>query len=145
MEKTIKEFSEEIDFSKQRIQQIIDKLPTNKRPKKSGNKYVLSEEIQREIKISLGIESTNSSPNNQQIELGVFELLKQQLEEKDRQIKNLQDTLNEQQTLLSQQQQLQLMEQQKMYLLLDEANQEFEKQESEKTENKNFFSRLFSK
>lgn len=140
MEKTIKEFSEEIDFSKQRIQQIIDKLPTNRRPKKSGNKYVLSEEIQREIKISLGIESTNSSPNNQQIEVGVFELLKQQLEEKDRQIKNLQDTLNEQQTLLSQQQQLQLMEQQKMHLLLDEA-----KQESEKTENKNFFSRLFSK
>ncbi|MGB6268073.1 MAG: hypothetical protein WBF67_03605 [Olleya sp.] len=140
MEKTIKEFSEEIDFSKQRIQQIIDKLPTNRRPKKSGNKYVLSEEIQREIKILLGIESTNSSPNNQQIEVGVFELLKQQLEEKDRQIKNLQDTLNEQQTLLSQQQQLQLMEQQKMHLLLDEA-----KQESEKTDNKNFFSRLFNK
>ncbi len=150
MDKTIKEFSEEIGFSKQRIQQIIDKFPANKKPNKSGNKYLLSDEIQREIKISLGIESTNESTSNQQIDIAVFELLKKQLEEKDKQINNLQETLNEQQNLLSQQQQLQLMEQKKMHLLLDEAKQEVDQQQATQKEDtpeesKGFFARLFNK
>ena len=77
-------------------------------------------------------------------------MLKKQLEEKDKQINNLQETLNEQQNLLSQQQQLQLMEQKKMHLLLDEAKQAVEQEKLSQTEStseviKGFFARLFNK
>lgn len=131
-EKTIKVFADEIGFSKQRIQQIIDKLPTNKTPKKVGNKYLLNQKNQEEIKILLGIKTENKLTNN---------LLDLQLEAKDKQIANLHELLQQQQKLLDQQQQLslqankQIQQLQEQLSLTYENSKNVEEYTNEKSEN----------
>lgn len=55
IEKTVRILADEIGVSKQRIQQIIDKLTDNQKPTKRGNRYVLSEIDIRNIKIEMGL------------------------------------------------------------------------------------------
>ncbi|MQW23400.1 MULTISPECIES: DUF536 domain-containing protein [unclassified Lactococcus] len=55
IEKTVRILADEIGVSKQRIQQIIDKLPDNQKPTKRGNRYVLSEIDIINIKIEMGL------------------------------------------------------------------------------------------
>lgn len=98
---TIKELADTLGYSKQRIQQIIDKLPTNKKPKKQGNRFVLSSSNVEDIKFLLGIEVDKRTTNNQQVDKGtvVDEIFLKQLEEKDEQIKTLHKLLDQQQQL----------------------------------------------
>jgi len=130
--KTIKEFSEEIGLSKQRIQQVIDKLPTNKTPNKIGNKYILSSKNQRDIRDFLGIEVTNETTND---------LVNFQLREKDKQIENLHELLQQQQQLLDQQQQLtlqansQIQQLQEQLALTHEQSDVEEKESNEEVKN----------
>lgn len=125
-DKTIKEFSEELGLSKQRIQQVIDKLPTSKMPNKVGNKYILSSKNQRIIKEYLGLESQIETTND---------LSNLQLIEKDKQIENLHELLQQQQKLLDQQQQLTLqansqIQQLQEQLALTHEQSDFEEKES---------------
>jgi len=126
-DKTIKEFSEELGLSKQRIQQVIDKLPTNKTPNKVGNKYILSAKNQRYIKEYLGLELQNETTND---------LSNSQLIEKDKQIENLHDLLQQQQKLLDQQQQLTLQANSQIQQLQEQLALTHEQSEVEEEESK---------
>lgn len=126
-DKTIKEFSEELGLSKQRIQQVIDKLPTNKTPNKVGNKYILSAKNQKYIKEYLGLELQIETTND---------LSNSQLREKDKQIENLHELLQQQQKLLDQQQQLTLQANSQIQQLQEQLALTHEQSEVEEKESK---------
>ncbi|MHC5250659.1 DUF536 domain-containing protein [Enterococcus sp. LJL90] len=66
--KTIKELADEIDYSKQSIQKIIEGLSVSERPNKRGNKYILFEDDQIRIKRILGINNSDKDLNILDIE-----------------------------------------------------------------------------
>lgn len=101
-DKTIKELAEELGVSKQRIQQIIDKLPTSKTPNKVGNKFILNEKNIYDIKVLMGFEIDNFSTNKSTNELVDYDIYLDVLnssKEKDEQIKLMQKLLDQQQQL----------------------------------------------
>ncbi|MQW24090.1 MULTISPECIES: helix-turn-helix domain-containing protein [unclassified Lactococcus] len=104
---TIKDLSDSLGISKQRIQQIIAKLPTNKMPNKEGNKYILSPLDVFNIKENMGYGNDNKT-TNRVVDYDIYVDLLNSSKEKDEQIKKLVDSQNEMQKLLDQQQQLQL-------------------------------------
>ncbi|WP_434109443.1 DUF536 domain-containing protein [Enterococcus faecalis] len=57
MEKTIKEFSDELGLSKQTIQKVIEKMDSDKKPVKRGNRYILSLQNQIDIQFFLGLKT----------------------------------------------------------------------------------------
>jgi len=61
--KTIKELADELEYSKQTIQKIIEGLSPENKPKKKGNRYILSLENQNQIKQILGIDILNNETN----------------------------------------------------------------------------------
>ena len=96
---TIKELADELGYSKQRIQQIIDKLPTNKRPLKQGNRFIITQSNAEDIKFLLGVPSDKQTTNERQNTSDDIDLLVKQLESKDEQIKMLHKLLDQQQQL----------------------------------------------
>ncbi|MGM0209384.1 hypothetical protein IGI96_003911 [Enterococcus sp. DIV0421] len=101
-DKTIKELAEELGVSKQRIQQIIDKLPTSKKPNKVGNKFVLNEKNIYDIKVLMGFEVDNFSTNkstNKLVDYDIYLDVLNSSKEKDEQIKLMQKLLDQQQQL----------------------------------------------
>lgn len=135
--KTIKELAEELGVSKQRIQQIIAKFPTNKAPSKVGNKYLLNREDVYNIKENMGIKIDKKSASdlsNRVVDYDIYLELVNASKEKDIQINNLISSQKQTQNLLDQQQQLQLKTQQMLEektslleLKSDELNQLHEK------------------
>ncbi|GAA3625326.1 hypothetical protein [Secundilactobacillus similis] len=63
MPKTIRELADELDVSKQRIQQIITKLSPSKTPNKEGNRYISNNTDVHNIKAAMGLEKDNSLKN----------------------------------------------------------------------------------
>jgi len=61
--KTIKELADELEYSKQTIQKIIEGFPDSNKPKKKGNRYVLSTKDQKRIKQILGIDISPTVTN----------------------------------------------------------------------------------
>jgi len=61
--KTIKELADELEYSKQTIQKIIEGFPDSNKPKKKGNRYVLSTKDQKRIKQILGIDISPTIAN----------------------------------------------------------------------------------
>ncbi|EME8125157.1 MarR family transcriptional regulator [Enterococcus faecium] len=101
-EKTIKELAEELGVSKQRIQQIIAKLPTSKIPNKVGNKYVLNKKDIYNIKVLMGIERDNFSTSesaNKIVDYDIYLDVLNSSKEKDEQLKLMQKLLDQQQQL----------------------------------------------
>lgn len=101
-EKTIKELAEELGVSKQRIQQIIAKLPTSKMPNKVGNKYVLNKKDIYNIKVLMGVERDNFSTSesaNKIVDYDIYLDVLNSSKEKDEQLKLMQKLLNQQQQL----------------------------------------------
>jgi len=135
--KTIKELADELGVSKQRIQQIIAKLPTSKAPSKVGNKYLLNSEDVYNIRNNMGIKIDKKSANNlsnRVVDYDIYLEVVNASKEKDIQINNLISSQKQTQNLLDQQQQLQLKTQQMLEektslleLKSDELNQLHEK------------------
>lgn len=111
--KTIRELADELGVSKQRIQQIIAKLSTNKMPNKEGNKYVLNQKDVHNIKVLMGIEnekSTTIKMEKRVVDYDVYLDTINSLKEKDEQIKGLLEVQKQTQNLLDQQQRLSLQD-----------------------------------
>ncbi|WP_265460451.1 DUF536 domain-containing protein [Enterococcus sp. HY326] len=89
--KTIKELADEIDYSKQAIQKIIEGLSVSERPNKRGNKYILFEDDQVRIKRILGIDNSDNDLNILDIESDNSNIKTNKLDnsDKDRYIKFL--------------------------------------------------------
>jgi len=137
MEKTTKEIADSLHLDKQTVYRFIKKNNLIEAHQKNGTKYY-SEAHQSFINKHFSKKSTSRSTSKKEYKHNphdsMISILKEELIMKNKQIEELQNLLN-------QQQQLQLLEQKKMHLLLDEAKHEVEKN----TENKSFFYRLFNK
>ncbi|ECP2127770.1 TPA: MarR family transcriptional regulator [Listeria monocytogenes] len=143
-DKTIRELSEELGVSKQRIQQVVDNLPTSKKPQKINNRYVINIDIQKEIKKNIQKSKNESNKENNKFgdkkttsENDYLSVITMQLKEKDKQIEQLQK-------LLEQQQILTLQANKKVERLeMDKENQE-DSLEKEKEKSQGFFARFFN-
>lgn len=132
-EKTIKELAEELGVSKQRIQQIIAKLPTSKMPNKVGNKYVLNKKDIYNIKVLMGIERDNFSTSesaNKIVDYDIYLDVLSSSKEKDEQLKLMQK-------LLDQQQQLTLQANQQIEKLQEQLQLTYTAETSENEESQN--------
>ncbi|MBO1135778.1 MarR family transcriptional regulator [Enterococcus faecalis] len=132
-EKTIKELAEELGVSKQRIQQIIAKLPTSKMPNKVGNKYVLNKKDIYNIKVLMGIERDNFSTSesaNKIVDYDIYLDVLNSSKEKDEQLKLMQK-------LLDQQQQLTLQANQQIEKLQEQLQLTYTAETSENEESQN--------
>ncbi|EAE0575382.1 DUF536 domain-containing protein [Listeria monocytogenes] len=143
-DKTIRELSEELGVSKQRIQQVVDNLPTSKKPQKINNRYVINIDIQKEIKNNIQKSKNESNKENNKFgdkkttsENDYLSVITMQLKEKDKQIEQLQK-------LLEQQQILTLQANKKVERLeMDKEDQE-DSLEKEKEKSQGFFARFFN-
>ncbi|EAA0043350.1 TPA: DUF536 domain-containing protein [Listeria monocytogenes] len=143
-DKTIRELSEELGVSKQRIQQVVDNLPTSKKPQKINNRYVINIDIQKEIKKNIQKSKNESNKENNKFgdkkttsENDYLSVITMQLKEKDKQIEQLQK-------LLEQQQILTLQANKKVERLeMDKEDQE-DSLEKEKEKSQGFFARFFN-
>ena len=111
--KTIRELADELGVSKQRVQQIIDKLSTSKKPKKEGNRYVLNAQDVKKIKELMGFGDDNSSTSestNKLVDYDIYLDVINSIKEKDEQIKSLLEVQKQTQNLLDQQQRLALQD-----------------------------------
>ncbi|EPC3628244.1 DUF536 domain-containing protein [Listeria monocytogenes] len=143
-DKTIRELSEELGVSKQRIQQVVDNLPTSKKPQKINNRYVINIDIQKEIKKNIQKSKNGSNKENNKFgdkkttsENDYLSVITMQLKEKDKQIEQLQK-------LLEQQQILTLQANKKVERLeMDKEDQE-DSLEKEKEKSQGFFARFFN-
>ncbi len=129
-DKTIKDLAEELGVSKTAINKKVSDENRKLWFSKIGNKFMINESGQKAIKSMFLNENENSNQQlvgektktenhknaNQVIELEVFSLLEQQLNQKDMQLQVKDDQLKQMQKLLDQQQQLTL-----------QANQQIEK------------------
>jgi len=135
--KTVKELADELGVSKQRIQQIIAKLPTNKTPNKDGNKFVLNKKDIYNIKVSMGLKVDKISTNqttNRVVDYDIYMDVLNSLENKDEQINNLIESQKQTQKLLDQQQQLSLQDKQLITELRQQLALESPKEEMDTTE-----------
>lgn len=127
MSKSVKDIALEIGVSKQAVLKKIDKLGLKDKIKKVANQYIIDDEAENLIKSDFAPKSTNQqSQTNADIckELSnIIDTLKTELEIKNQQIQDLSDRLAESQKLLMQQQQLNLLSEQKVLLLTDQAGQ----------------------
>lgn len=127
MSKSVKDIALEIGVSKQAVLKKIDKLGLKDKIKKVANQYIIDDEAENLIKSDFAPKSTNQqSQTNADTykELSnIIDTLKTELEIKNQQIQDLSDRLAESQKLLMQQQQLNLLSEQKVLLLTDQAGQ----------------------
>lgn len=146
MSKTIKQLAEEIGVSKTAIRKKMTDEVKTKFSETIGNTVYISKDGENIIKSSFYKKKEKLvSDKNSETVTELVSILKHELASKNKQLDIKDIQITELQNLLNQQQQLQLMEQQKMHLLLDEAKQEYEGGNSKKNDNKGFFSRLFTK
>jgi len=146
MSKTIKQLAEEIGVSKTAIRKKMTDEVKTKFSETIGNTVYISKEGEDIIKSSFykRKEKLVSDKDSETVS-ELVSILKNELSSKSKQLEVKDKQISELQSLLNQQQQLQLMEQKKMHLLLDEAKQEVENNNANHIENKGFFSRIFNK
>ena len=132
MEMTTKEIADELKIDKQKVYRYIKKNCINEALQKNGVKYY-DEAVQTQIKQafleSKALHEAHHEAHQNHINEAVIDVLKSQLEAKDRQIAEMQK-------LLDQEQQLRMAEHQKILLL--------EQQEQEK-QPKGFWHKVFGK
>ena len=159
MAKTIKQIADELGVSKQAVFKKIDKLGCRQQLTKIDNQFTIDEKLENTIKKAFSEKvntfknvnqsSTKSSTDNQKLTdyltdtLKVLqqqnELLSRQLEEKDKQISNLQKLIN-------QSQQLQAIAENKIKLLEQKETPPEPVNGSSSIESKKgFFARLFGR
>lgn len=127
MSKSVKDIAFELGVTKQAVLKKIDKLGLKDKLKKVANQYIINEEAENLIKSDFAPKSTNqqSQTNADTCKelLNIIDTLKSELEIKNQQIQDLSDRLGESQKLLMQQQQLNLLSEQKVLLLTEQAGQ----------------------
>lgn len=122
MSKTVRELADELGVSKQRIQQVVGKLPTSGKPQKQRGRYVIDARSERDIRALIG----NGKPSGKQ-QLGskfadkgkrvpdkLFLEMKDRIKNQTEEIKQKNMQLEKMQKLLDQSQQLQLMAENKL-------------------------------
>lgn len=134
--KTINDLVSEFGVSRQRIQYIIKQLPDDKKPEKQGRNYIITNEVEEEIRKHIEDAHANDEDNMQQhtteqpkqttatttnndqhsvVDLAAqIEMLKNELADAKSQLKQETSTVHSMQKLLDQSQQLQLIAQNKL-------------------------------
>ncbi|AQS54416.1 hypothetical protein BW727_200013 (plasmid) [Jeotgalibaca dankookensis] len=120
MAKTIRQFADELEVTKQAIQYQVKKIDSRYVTKSEGGAYLIHKKGQALIKINMGLEENASDKKSDKsdkqtdkilsddLSVETLAILQKELAEKNEQINKLQELLKEQQNLLSQQQQLTL-------------------------------------
>lgn len=149
---TIKEFSKAAGISTQAVYKQVDNRLKPYLKMVDGKKMINVDALKlyKEEKPQEHEENSNSTScatscstiaQPQKVEQQIIDLLKDELDKKNKQIEKLQEQLDKAQTLISQEQQLRLVEQQK-YIDLKEQVDDLTKEEAE-PKKKGLFSRFF--
>lgn len=156
--KTVQELAEELGFSRQYVQKIIQQLPATKQPKIVSGKYQLSEHVEADIKKLLrekdSKKATHKTKNNSskfQLQLQYTKHLEQEIVFLQEEVQQLQKKLEQSQRLVDQEQQLHLSDQKRIEKLEQPVEEEKKTtvpasatdNQSEAQPNKGFFKRLF--
>lgn len=160
--KTVQELADELGFSRQYIQKIIQKLPATKQPKMISGKYQLSERSEADIRTILkdktAKKATSNSKKNSskaQLQSQYTKHLEEEIKFLQQEVQQLQKKLEQSQRLVDQEQQLHLSDQKRIEKLeqpdnkekdeLSEQNNATDNQQQETQSKKGFFKRLFGK
>lgn len=143
MAKSIKQLAEDIGVSKTAIRKKIENLGLRECLQKSGNQFVVGEEVEHLIKQAFEKKIENRSQTKTETETEteskienldvseIFSLLKAELEEKNRQIAVLEQQLTKAQQLIDQAQQLHAVDVQKIRELEQKERENNDLEETE--------------
>ncbi|GBD81165.1 hypothetical protein TEHD10_2228 [Tetragenococcus halophilus subsp. halophilus] len=161
--KTVQELADELGFSRQYIQKIIQQLPATKQPKIVSGKYQLSERSEADIRTFLKDKTDKKATRNSKKSSSKLQLQSQytkHLEEEisflQQEVQQLQEKLEQSQRLVDQEQQLHLSDQKRIEKLEQpdekeknesaiQSNSATDNQQQEEQPKKGFFERLFGK
>ena len=161
MTKTVKNLADELKVSRQYIHKVINLLPEDCQPTKIDNKYIITDEVEKNIKGYMKKDHTSSSTRKpRKLDDEVYSLqqeriadLKEQNSFYEEQIKALQKQLENSQRLVDQEQQLHLSDQKR----IEKLEQPDKEQKTDTIQNnsvdnqqqnqskKGFFKRFFGK
>lgn len=161
MTKTVKNLADELKVSRQYIHKVINLLPEDCQPTKIDNKYIITDEVEKNIKGYMKKDHTSSSTRKpRKLDDKVYSLqqeriadLKEQNSFYEGQIKALQKQLENSQRLVDQEQQLHLSDQKR----IEKLEQPDKEQKTDTIQNnsvdnqqqnqskKGFFKRFFGK
>lgn len=161
MTKTVKNLADELKVSRQYIHKVINLLPEDCQPTKIDNKYIITDEVEKNIKGYMKKDHTSSSTRKpRKLDDKVYSLqqeriadLKEQNSFYEEQIKALQKQLENSQRLVDQEQQLHLSDQK----IIEKLEQPDKEQKTDTIQNnsvdnqqqnqskKGFFKRFFGK
>ncbi|WP_265486110.1 DUF536 domain-containing protein [Lactiplantibacillus plantarum] len=99
--KTISSIAKDLNISRSRVYQIIDMLDDNEKPSKDSNdRYVIDDSVVNAIRKYYANSNTKAKQEKTSpIDDKVLDIMRRQLDEKDRQIEKLTQLLNQQQQL----------------------------------------------
>ena len=99
--KTISSIAKDLNISRARVYQIIDMLDDNEKPSKDSNdRYVIDDTVVNAIRKYYANSNTKAKQEKTSpIDDKVLDIMRRQLDEKDRQIEKLTQLLNQQQQL----------------------------------------------
>lgn len=99
--KTISSIAKDLNISRARVYQIIDMLDDNEKPSKDSNdRYVIDDSVVNAIRKYYANSNTKAKQEKTSpIDDKVLDIMRRQLNEKDRQIEKLTQLLNQQQQL----------------------------------------------
>ncbi|WP_063487038.1 DUF536 domain-containing protein, partial [Lactiplantibacillus plantarum] len=99
--KTISSIAKELNLSRARVYQIIDMLDDNEKPLKDSNdRYLIDDSVVNAIRKYYANSNTKAKQEKTSpIDDKVLDIMRRQLDEKDRQIEKLTQLLNQQQQL----------------------------------------------
>ena len=99
--KTISSIAKELNLSRARVYQIIDMLDDNEKPLQDSNdRYVIDDSVVNAIRKYYANSNTKAKQEKTSpIDDKVLDIMRRQLDEKDRQIEKLTQLLNQQQQL----------------------------------------------
>lgn len=161
MTKTVKNLADELKVSRQYIHKVINLLPEDCQPTKIDNKYIITDEVEKNIKGYMKKDHTSSSTRKpRKLDDKIYSLqqeriadLKEQNSFYEEQIKALQKQLENSQRLVDQEQQLHLSDQKR----IEKLEQPDKEQKTDTIQNnsvdnqqqnqskKEFFKRFFGK
>lgn len=154
--KTVQELANELGFSRQYVQKIIQQLPATKQPKLISGKYQLSErseaEIRKALKDKITKKATSKSKKNSsklQLQSQYTKHLEQEINFLQKEVQQLQEKLEQSQRLVDQEQQLHLSDQKRIEKLEQPVEEDKATQDNatdnqkEEQPKKSFFKRLF--
>lgn len=99
--KTISSIAKDLNISRARVYQIIDMLDDNEKPSKDSNdRYLIDDSVVNAIRKYYANSNTKAKQEKASpIDDKVLDIIRRQLDEKDRQIEKLTQLLNQQQQL----------------------------------------------